>query len=121
MQQSTSLIYLAIDAASLSKLMPSDLGNFDGLRNSHLTVLTLMDDENGKFVRQEHLGLYPKVSKANGLYKAEVDHRRGPGRSSEAVELATLEQVDWFNHRRLLELIGNSTHYRQLAESATLA
>lgn len=43
----------------------------------------------------------------NGLYKAEVIHRKGPWRSMEAVEFATLEWVDWFNHRRLLEPIGN--------------
>ena len=43
----------------------------------------------------------------NGLYKAEVIHRRGPWRSFEAVEYATLEGVDWFNHRQLLEPIGN--------------
>jgi putative transposase len=43
----------------------------------------------------------------NGLYKAEVIHRRGPWRSCEAVEFATLEWVDWFNHRRLFEPIGN--------------
>ncbi|MGC1559107.1 MAG: IS3 family transposase [Bradyrhizobium sp.] len=43
----------------------------------------------------------------NGLYKAEVIHRRGPWRSVEAVEYATLEWVDWFNNRRLLEPIGN--------------
>jgi len=43
----------------------------------------------------------------NGLYKAEVIHRRGPWKSFEAVELATLEWVDWFNNRRLLEPIGN--------------
>jgi transposase InsO family protein len=43
----------------------------------------------------------------NGLYKAEVIHRRGPWRSFEAVEFATLEWIDWFNHRRLLEPIGN--------------
>ncbi len=42
----------------------------------------------------------------NGLYKAEVIHRRGPWRSFEAVEFATLEWVDWFNRRRLLEPIG---------------
>ena len=36
----------------------------------------------------------------NGLYKAEVIHRRGPWRSFEAVEFATLEWVDWFNNRR---------------------
>jgi transposase InsO family protein len=43
----------------------------------------------------------------NGLYKAEVIWRKGPWRSFEAVELATLEWVDWFNNRRLLEPIGN--------------
>jgi len=43
----------------------------------------------------------------NGLYKVEVIHRRGPSRLFEAVEYATLEWVDWLNHRRLLEPIGN--------------
>ena len=43
----------------------------------------------------------------NGLYKAEVIWRQGPWRSFEAVELATLRWVDWFNNRRLLEPIGN--------------
>jgi transposase InsO family protein len=43
----------------------------------------------------------------NGLFKAEVIHRRGPWRSYEAVEYAALERVDWFNNRRLLEPIGN--------------
>jgi transposase InsO family protein len=43
----------------------------------------------------------------NGLYKAEVIHRRSPWRSFEAVEFATLEWVAWFNSRRLLEPIGN--------------
>ena len=58
----------------------------------------------------------------NGLYKAEVIHRRGPWRSFEAVEFATLEWVDWFNKRRLLEPIGNippaeaeAAYYAQLA------
>lgn len=39
----------------------------------------------------------------NGLFKAEVIHRRGPGRGFEAVEYATLEWVDRFNNRPLLE------------------
>tara|TARA_R110000751_G_scaffold260446_1_gene359742 strand:+ start:111 stop:677 length:567 start_codon:yes stop_codon:yes gene_type:complete len=43
----------------------------------------------------------------NGLYKAEVIHRRGPCRNSEAVKFATLKWVNLFNHRRLLEPIGN--------------
>jgi putative transposase len=42
----------------------------------------------------------------NGLFKTEVIRRCGPWRSVEAVELATLTWVDWFNHRRLLEPIG---------------
>jgi hypothetical protein len=46
----------------------------------------------------------------NGLYKAEVIHQRGPWRNFEAVEFSTLEWVDWFNHRRLLE---PSETYRQ--------
>lgn len=41
-----------------------------------------------------------------GLFKTEVIQRRGPWRSLEAVEFATLEWIDWFNMRRLLEPIG---------------
>ena len=41
-----------------------------------------------------------------GLFKTEVIHRRGPWRWFDAVEYATLEWVDWFNNRRLLEPIG---------------
>jgi transposase InsO family protein len=64
----------------------------------------------------------------NGLYKAEVIHQRGPWRSLEAVEYATLEWVDWFNNRRLLEPIGNirpaeaeAAYYRELEEPALIA
>ena len=64
----------------------------------------------------------------NGLYKAEVIHRRGPWRSCQAVEFATLEWVDWFNNRRLLEPIGNippaeaeERYYAMLNESAMAA
>ncbi len=42
-----------------------------------------------------------------GLYKTELIRRRGPWRHIEAVELATLGWIDWFNNRRLLEPIGN--------------
>jgi transposase InsO family protein len=62
-----------------------------------------------------------------GLYKTEVIRHRGPWRGLDAVELATLEWVDWFNHRRLLEPIGNvppaekeSAYYQNL-ESAMAA
>ena len=64
----------------------------------------------------------------NGLYKAEVIHRRGPWRTMEAVEFATLEWVDWFNNRRLLEPIGNippaeaeQRYYAMMAETAVAA
>ncbi len=42
-----------------------------------------------------------------GLYKTEVIRRQGPWRDLETVEFATLEWVDWFNHRRLLGPIGH--------------
>jgi putative transposase len=42
----------------------------------------------------------------NGLYKAEVIHRRSSWKTIENVEMATLEWVAWFNHQRLLEPIG---------------
>ena len=43
----------------------------------------------------------------NGLYKAEVIHRKSSWRKIDDVEMATLKWVDWFNNRRLLEPIGN--------------
>ena len=64
----------------------------------------------------------------NGLYKTEVIRRRGPWKNIDEVEYATLEWVDWFNNRRLLEPIGNippaeyeMMYYRQLEESAMVA
>ena len=64
----------------------------------------------------------------NGLYKAEVIHRRGPWRTLEAVEYATLEWVDWFNNRRLLGSIGylppaeaEADYYANLEEPTKLA
>lgn len=63
----------------------------------------------------------------NGLYKAEVIHRRS-WRNREAVEWATLDWVDWFNHRRLLGPIGNippaeaeAAYYQQQREHAMAA
>ena len=63
----------------------------------------------------------------NGLYKAEVIHRRGPWRGFAAVEFATLEWVDWFNTRRLLDPIGNiptaeaEQRYYAMLEQSTMA
>ena len=62
----------------------------------------------------------------NGLYKAELIHRRAPWKTKEAVEFETLEWVSWFNHHRLLEPIGyippaeaEANYYRQLASHNT--
>ncbi len=61
----------------------------------------------------------------NGLYKAELIHRRAPWKTVESLELATLEWVTWFNHQRLLEPLGyispaeaENRYYLQLAAQA---
>jgi transposase InsO family protein len=64
----------------------------------------------------------------NGLYKAEIIHRRGPWRTKQAVELATLEWVSWFNHHRLMGPIGNvppaefeaNYHQQRAGQAATV-
>ena len=63
----------------------------------------------------------------NGLYKAELIHRRAPWKTKESVELATLQWVHWFNHIRLLEQIGDippaeaeDNYYRQLANRSNI-
>jgi transposase InsO family protein len=103
-------------------------------------------DRGGQYVsikyteRLKEAGLEPSVGSVgdsydnalaetiNGLYKAEVIWRRGPWRNFEAVEFATLEWVDWFNNKRLLEPIGNippaeaeARYYAQLGERAIAA
>ncbi len=66
----------------------------------------------------------------NGLYKAELIHRRGPWKSRESLELATLQWVYWFNHIRLLEPIGyippaeaeaEANYWRELDQKAEIA
>ncbi len=64
----------------------------------------------------------------NGLYKAELIHRRGPWKTRESVELATLEWVSWFNHHRLLESLGyippaeaEANYYMQLNRQTAVA
>ncbi len=61
----------------------------------------------------------------NGLYKAEVIHRRGPWKTKQSVELATLEWVAWFNHHRLMGPLGHvppaefeANYHRQRAGQA---
>jgi putative transposase len=63
-----------------------------------------------------------------GLFKTEVIRQRGPWKNIDGVEYATLEWVDWFNHRRLLRPIGDvppaeleTAYYRQQTKPATAA
>ncbi|WP_408647247.1 IS3 family transposase [Trinickia dabaoshanensis] len=63
----------------------------------------------------------------NGLYKAELIHRRAPWKTRESVELATLEWVAWFNHHRLMEPLGyippaeaEANYYRQRCNSVVV-
>lgn len=62
-----------------------------------------------------------------GLFKTELIRRRGPWRSLDAVELATMEWVDWYNNRRVFEAIGDippakaeANHYRTTTPSENL-
>lgn len=64
----------------------------------------------------------------NGLFKTEVIRKRGPWKNIDEVEYATLEWVDWFNNRSILEPIGNIppaeyelAYYQQLEESSRAA
>jgi len=59
----------------------------------------------------------------NGLYKAELIHRRGPWKSMESLELATLEWVSWLNHQRLMGPLAYipPNYYRQLDSQAATA
>jgi len=61
----------------------------------------------------------------NGLFKAEMIHQRGPWKTKQAVELATLQWVAWFNHHRLMEPLGyvppaefEANYHRQRAGQA---
>ncbi len=64
----------------------------------------------------------------NGLYKAELIHRRRPWKTCESVELATLEWVSWFNHQRLMGPLGHippaeaeANYYTQFNRQAAIA
>jgi len=73
-------------------------------------------------------GIEPSVggvggSQENALaerpYKAEALHRRGPWRGFKAVEMSTLEWIDWFNNRHLLEPIDNIPPAEAMANDYT--
>ena len=64
----------------------------------------------------------------NGLYKAELVHHRGPWKTKESLELATLQWAHWFNHQRLLGSIGHippaeaeANYYLQLVQQIPIA
>jgi putative transposase len=63
----------------------------------------------------------------NGLYKTELIHRQGPWRNIEHVQWATLNDVDWFNNRRIHESLDYlpqvefEAHYHHSNESESLA
>jgi putative transposase len=64
----------------------------------------------------------------NGLYKAELIHRRAPWDTRQAVKLASMQWLHWFNHSRLLEPIehvppaeAEAHNHRQLASETTVA
>jgi putative transposase len=42
-----------------------------------------------------------------GLYKTELVRKHGPWKTIDELEIATLEWVDWYNHRRLHSSIGD--------------
>jgi putative transposase len=78
------------------------------------------------------LTIYRSINAAaeslNGLYKTELIRRRGPWKSLEDVEFATMEWVDWYNHRRLHSWCGDippveheALYYRQNTDTDTTA
>ncbi|WP_411172513.1 IS3 family transposase [Nitrosomonas sp. Is35] len=111
-------------------------------RQPELGALTHHSDRGSQYVsiryteRLAEAGIEPSVGSRgdsydnalaetiNGLYKAELIHKRGPWKNRESVELATLNWVFWFNHQRLLGSIGyippeeaEAQYYRQLDNS----
>ena len=126
---------LALDALEQALHARPDLENLIHHSDRGVQYLSIRYTE-----RLDEAGIAPSVGSVgdsydnalaetiNGLYKAEVIHRRGPWRTMEAVEFATLEWVDWFNNRRLLEPIGNippaeaeERYYAMMAETAVAA
>ena len=62
-----------------------------------------------------------------GLYKTELVRNRGPWRGLDDLELATLEWVDWFNHRRIFHELGRippveyeNNHYQRQKSDQTV-
>ena len=88
---------------------------FGGMEVSDAKRLKAMEQENARLKKL-------LAETINGLYKAELIHRRAPWKSRESVELATLQWVHWFNYERLLAPIGHippaeaeANYWRELA------
>ena len=112
---------LCLDPVALANLLSSGI---EGAKNPFNTVLLRRPLEPGQYLsiryteRLAVAGIEPSVgSKGDsydnalaetviGLFKTEVIRGRGPWRTLEDVEFATLQWVWWFNHHRLLEPIG---------------
>lgn len=119
-------------------------GNVAGLMGNDDKGLTHHSDRGRQYVsvkyteRLDEAGIQPSVGSKgdsydnalaetiNGLYKTELIHKRGPWRTREAVELATLQWVHWFNHERIFIAIGRMTpaeaeasYWRKLANETT--
>ena len=62
MRQSKSMIFATSSNSPNSKWMPWELGCFDGLRNSKIAILPIMDNTDDKFIGQEYLSLYPYIT-----------------------------------------------------------
>ena len=105
---------LALDALEQALHARSDLQQLVHHSDRGVQYLSIRYTE-----RLKDIGIEPSVGSVgdsydnalaetiNGLYKTELIRQNGPWRNIEEVEFATLEWVDWFNHRRLLEPIGN--------------
>jgi putative transposase len=105
---------LALDALEQALAARPDLGELVHHSDRGVQYLSIRYTE-----RLAEAGIEPSVGSVGdsydnalaetifGLFKTEVIRKSGPWRNLEEVEFATLEWVDWFNHRRLLEPIGN--------------
>ena len=80
-----------------------DSGNRAGVPTDTADKLKALERENGELRQANEVLRKPVLSLSGGR----GDSPAGTWRKFEAVESATLESVDWFNHRRLLEPIGN--------------
>jgi transposase InsO family protein len=129
---STDLVLDALEQALWSRSTPAGLVHHSDRGSQYLSIRYSE--------RLAEVGVEPSVGSIGdsydnalaetviGLFKTEVIHRRGPWRTFDAVEYATLEWVDWFNNRRLLQSIGDVppaekelAYYRQAGESAMAA